>query len=128
MVTLQQIYDRLHPTSDTCFDNSGTNRFVDCGTTGLGTSNGTVKDMQTGHIWLKNGNCFGLTNWADANIKAAALANGQCGLADGSKAGDWRLPTVEEWEAINMVGPGIFSAGRSTAAPRPSTSRCGGCA
>jgi hypothetical protein len=111
MVTLQQLSDRLHPTSDTCFDNSGTNRFVDCGTTGLGTSNGTVKDMQTGLIWLKNGNCFGLTNWADANIKAAALANGQCGLADGSKAGDWRLPTVEEWEAINMVSCYPFPGG-----------------
>src|SRR5262245_6995997 len=96
MVTLQQLYERLHPTSDTCYDNVGTNRFVDCGTTGLGTSNGTVKDMQTGLIWLKNANCFGLTNWADANIKAAALASGQCGLADGSKPGDWRLPTLEE--------------------------------
>ena len=102
MVTLQQLYDRMRG-SDTCFDNSGTNRFVDCGTTGLGTSNGTVKDMQTGLIWLKNANCFGLTNWADANIKAGALANGQCGLADGSKVGDWRLPTVEEWSAINMI-------------------------
>jgi hypothetical protein len=68
----------LHPLSDTCYDNSGTNRFVDCGTTGFGTSNGTVKDMQTGLIWLKNANCFGLTNWANANIKAAALANRQC--------------------------------------------------
>ena len=100
MVTLQQIYDRVPPASDSCFDNSGTNRFVDCGTTALGTSNGTVKDTQTGLIWLKNANCFGLTNWADANIKAAALANGQCGLADGSKAGDWRLPTRDEWAAI----------------------------
>ena len=111
MVTLQQLFDRLHAPSDTCFDNSGTNRFVDCGTTGLGTSNGTVKDMQTGLVWLKNANCFGLTSWADANIKAAALASGQCGLVDGSKAGDWRLPTVEEWEAINMAGCYPFPGG-----------------
>jgi hypothetical protein len=111
MLTLQQVADRLHPISDTCYDNAGTNRFVDCGTTGFGTSNGTVKDMQTGLIWLKNANCFNLTNWADANIKAAALANGQCGLSDGSKAGDWRLPTVEEWAAINMVGCYPFPGG-----------------
>ena len=104
MVTLQQIYDRQHAGSDTCFDNAGTNRFVDCATTAFGTSNGTVKDTVSGLIWLKNANCFGLINWADANIKAAALASGQCGLADGSKPGDWRLPTLDEWTAINIGG------------------------
>jgi hypothetical protein len=104
MVTLQQIYDGQHAGSDTCFDNVGTNRFVDCGSTGLGTSNGAVKDITTGLVWLKNANCFGLTNWADANIKAAALASGQCGLTDGSKAGDWRLATKDEWMAILRLG------------------------
>ena len=103
MKTLQQVYDNAGPASDTCFDNVGTNRFVDCGTTALGTSNGTVKDMQTGLIWLRNANCFGLTNWANANIKAAALASGQCGLNDGSKAGDWRLPTLDEWSDMLMI-------------------------
>ena len=96
MVTLKQIHDRQHAGSDTCFDNAGTNRFVDCATTAFGTSNGTVKDTVTGLIWLKNANCFGLISWADANIKAGALASGQCGLADGSKPGDWRLPTLDE--------------------------------
>jgi len=104
MATLKQIYDRQHAGSDTCFDNAGTNRFVDCATTALGASNGTVKDMVTGLIWLKNANCFGLISWADANIKAAALASGQCGLADGSKPGDWRLPTLDGFFAINMSG------------------------
>jgi hypothetical protein len=37
IVTLQQIVDRQHPGSDTCFDNVGTNRFVDCGSTAFGT-------------------------------------------------------------------------------------------
>jgi hypothetical protein len=106
MVTLQRIFDGQHPGSDTCFDNVGTNRFVDCGSTGLGTSNGTVKDAQTGLVWLKNANCFGLMSWADANIKAAALASGQCGLTDGSKAGDWRLATKDEWMA--MFRPGCY--------------------
>jgi hypothetical protein len=104
MVTLQQIYDGQRPGSDTCFDNVGTNRFVDCGSTGIGTSNGTVKDAQTGLVWLKNANCFGSTSWADANIKAGALASGQCGLTDGSKAGDWRLPTKDEWTAMFRPG------------------------
>ena len=101
MVTLQQLYERLHPASDTCFDYGG-NRFVDCATAigGVGTSNGTVKDTQTGLIWLKNANCFGGQDWPNANIKAAQLSNGQCGLTDGSKAGDWRLPTQAEWTAL----------------------------
>ena len=111
MKTLQQVYDSLRPGSDTCFDNVGTNRFVDCATTTLGTSNGTVKDMQTGLVWLKNANCFGLITWADANIRAAALASGQCGLNDGSKAGDWRLPTLEEWEAMLMESCYPFPGG-----------------
>jgi hypothetical protein len=71
---------------DKCFDNTG-NRFVDCG-------NGTVKDTVRGLFWLKNANCFGLQDWATANIKAAELGHGQCGLTDGSLPGDWRLPTL----------------------------------
>ena len=122
MVTLQQLHDKMHPGSDTCFDNSGTNRFVDCATTGLGTSNGTVKDMQTGLIWLKNANCFGLTSWANANIKAAALANGQCGLADGSKAGDWRLPTLDEWIPMNM--PSCYSTSGAPTIPDKTGTAC----
>lgn len=90
MVTLQQISNAIQPV-DTCFDNVG--RFADCG-------NGTVKDTVMGLIWLKNANCFGPKNWAAANIAAAQLANGQCGLTDGSAAGAWRLPTQAEWQAI----------------------------
>jgi hypothetical protein len=73
-----------------CFDN--TNRYVDCG-------NGTVTDTVTGLIWLKNAACLGSADWAAANVAAAALANGQCGLTDGSSPGDWRLPTKDEWVA-----------------------------
>ncbi len=103
MVTLQQVYDKGR-VSDTCFDNSGHNRFVECAGASFGTSNGAVKDTVTGLIWLKNPGCLAATNWADANIKAANLASGQCGLSDGSKAGDWRLPTIAEWNAIIAVG------------------------
>jgi hypothetical protein len=73
-----------------CFDN--TNRYVDCG-------NGTVTDTVTGLIWLKDAACLGTADWAAANGAAAVLASGQCGLMDGSSAGDWRLPTKGEWSA-----------------------------
>jgi hypothetical protein len=73
-----------------CFDDA--NRYVDCG-------NGTVTDGVTGLIWLQNANCFGSMSFASANAAAASLADGQCGLTDGSSAGDWRLPTRAEWTA-----------------------------
>ncbi len=74
-----------------CFDNF--NRYVECG-------NGTVTDTVTGLIWLQDANCLmGSTDWKSANEFAAGLADGQCGLSDRSKRGDWRLPTLEEWQA-----------------------------
>jgi len=88
---------------DRCFDNG--NRFVDCG-------NGTVKDTKTGLFWLKNANCFGAQNWATANISAAGLGAGQCGLTDGSLPGDWRLPTLNCATALCSpieTGTGEFS-------------------
>ena len=73
-----------------CGDKS--KRYADCG-------NGTVTDTQTGLIWLKKVDCFPASNWDDAKKAAAGLKNGDCGLTDGSKPGDWRLPTDKEWEA-----------------------------
>jgi len=61
---------------------------------------GTVTDNKTGLIWLKKANAFGSQDWKTAMQCAANLAHGQCGLSDGSKAGDWRLPTKDEWEAM----------------------------
>ena len=72
---------------------SKTNRYIDNG-------DGTVTDNRTGLIWLKNASCFGKHNWEMAMQSAAKLADGQCGLSDGSKAGDWRLPILDEWEAM----------------------------
>ena len=68
-----------------CADNA--NRYVDCG-------NGTVTDQVTGLIWLAEANCFGTQTYTDAMTMAGTLATGQCGLTDGSVAGDWRLPTL----------------------------------
>lgn len=73
-----------------CFDN--VNRYVDCG-------NGTVADMVTGLIWLKQMTCLQGGTWAESNQRAAGLKNGDCGLTDKSSAGDWRLPTIAEWQA-----------------------------
>lgn len=73
-----------------CFDNA--KRYVDCG-------NGTVSDTVTGLIWLRDAGCLGSLDWAAANQAAAALQDGQCGLTDRSKPGDWRLPTNAEWRA-----------------------------
>jgi hypothetical protein len=57
-------------------------RFTDNG-------DGTVTDHLTGLIWLKDMPCFGgLFQWDDAVQVARGLASGQCGLSDGSVAGD----------------------------------------
>lgn len=70
-----------------------TGRYVDCG-------NGTVTDTETRLIWLKDANCaiFGLKSWAETVSALADLANGQCGLTDGSSPGDWHLPFQPEWK------------------------------
>ena len=59
-----------------------------------GVPNGTVTDGNL--VWLQNADCFGRMTWNDAMSKAASLKSGDCGLRDGSTAGQWRLPTKEE--------------------------------
>jgi hypothetical protein len=68
-------------------------RFVDNG-------NGTVTDSLTGLVWLRNANCFGVQTWTDALSSTNSLASGTCGLTDGSAAGQWRLPTVNELQSL----------------------------
>ncbi|MEQ1757230.1 MAG: DUF1566 domain-containing protein [Vicinamibacterales bacterium] len=87
-----------------CWDD--VNRYVDCG-------NGTVTDTVTGLIWLKQADCLGAAAWTAANHAAAGLKAGDCGLADGSSPGDWRLPTKDEWSATiaTAVALGCTSAG-----------------
>jgi len=67
-------------------------RFIDNG-------NGTVTDAMTGLIWLKQGNCI-QDDWATAVGAVTKLANGQCGLTDGSTAGAWRMPNRNEMQSI----------------------------
>jgi hypothetical protein len=69
-------------------------RFTDNG-------NGTVTDGITGLIWLKVANCTGSPQpWGSALSFANRLANGNCGLADGSTAGQWRLPNRNELQSL----------------------------
>jgi hypothetical protein len=88
--------------SGPCGDKS--KRYADCG-------NGTVTDSQTGLIWLKKSDCFPASNWEDAKKAAAGLKNGDCGLTDGSKPGDWRLPTDKEWETTMAKAKDLKCAG-----------------
>jgi hypothetical protein len=97
------------PPDPRCF--SAGPRFVDCG-------NGTVTDTEKGLIYLKNANCFGVQDWVASNESAATLAHGQCGLTDGSRAGDWRLSSKGEWETIytwsNCPSPLVVGNGQNT--------------
>ncbi|MCP4203900.1 MAG: DUF1566 domain-containing protein [bacterium] len=80
---------------------SDTHRFVSCG-------NGTVTDTATGLIWLEDADCFERMLYQSANEAAAAFwdgatgypGDGDCGLTDGSRPGDWRLATAEEFKAL----------------------------
>ena len=78
-------------------------RFIDNG-------NGTVTDELTDLVWLQNANCTdtvggigksgGTLTWANALTWSNNLANGNCGLTDGSTSGQWRLPTVNELQSL----------------------------
>ncbi len=74
-------------------------------------NDGTVTDRLTGLIWLRNANFFGEVPWEQSLINAKTLASGFGGLTDGSSAGDWRLPNVNEFQSIlnlnNSSGPAI---------------------
>jgi hypothetical protein len=83
-------------------------RFTDNG-------NGTVTDNLTRLTWLKDWTCLGSQTWANALTAANTLADGNvaCGLSDGSVAGDWRLPNINEFASVldlSTAGP-AFPAG-----------------
>jgi hypothetical protein len=67
----------------------------------IDNGDGTVKDNLTGLVWLKDANCFGAAPWNSALSSANALAEGQCGLTDGSISGQWRLPDREELHSLS---------------------------
>ena len=61
---------------------------------------GTVTDNLTGLIWLQDAGCFNQSPWSSALADANQLASGACGLSDGSTAGQWRMPNVNELESV----------------------------
>jgi len=67
-------------------------RFTDNG-------NGAVTDNRTGLVWLKHASCFKDRTWDEAVVDVAELADGAvCDgvtLRDGSKPGDWRMPSIQ---------------------------------
>lgn len=65
----------------------------------IDNGNGTVTDIVTGLVWLKLANCINLP-WADAVAAVNNLANGQCGLSDGSTPGQWRMPNRNEMQSM----------------------------
>jgi hypothetical protein len=97
----------VQPVEDTCITCDGT-----LSTGGRWCTpepeDGTVKDMTTGLVWLKDASWGGLKKWRctdsdtdpydDAHTRAGVLEAGATGadLSDGSVVGDWRLPTKEE--------------------------------
>jgi hypothetical protein len=77
-------------------------RFSDMG-------DGTVRDEDSGLIWLKDASCsdlastdsLGRAGWQEAtDVVRFNVADGICGLKDGSVRGVWRLPTQVEWAAF----------------------------
>jgi hypothetical protein len=66
----------------------------------LDRGDGTVEDTRSGLAWLAEAGCWDPLPWQQAKDEVGALQDGRCGLADGSRPGDWRLPTEEEWEAM----------------------------
>jgi hypothetical protein len=106
----------------TCYDEQGA--VIDCEGTGhegdsrpgvawpvprfVDNLDGTVVDRLTGLVWLRDASCSELdgTNsqgkapWTIAVASAGTLADGMCGLSDGSEAGWWRLPGRFELESL----------------------------
>lgn len=74
-----------------------TPRFID-------NANGTVTDTVTGLTWLKKADCIRDT-WSNALSAVNKLASGQCGLTDGSTAGQWRLPNRAEMLSLSDRAP-----------------------
>jgi len=80
----------------------GSFNFIDNG-------DGTVTDARTGLIWMKNANPLGPIEANDTSVYLRNLADGQAGLTDGSTAGQWRLPSIQELEGIGTDPPATWN-------------------
>ncbi|MEO5368222.1 MAG: DUF1566 domain-containing protein, partial [Magnetococcus sp. WYHC-3] len=66
----------------------------------IDNGDGTVSDALTGLIWLAEADCLGRLSWQNGINAISTLANGQCGLIDGSAPGAWRLPNRRELRSL----------------------------
>jgi hypothetical protein len=89
-------------TSYAAGDDAATNKGVAWNPSTRFTDNhdGTITDAVTGMIWLQDAGCLGSALWGNALTAVNALADGQCSLTDGSSAGSWRLPNLNELESL----------------------------
>ena len=74
----------------------------------LDNKNGTVTDLRTGLVWLKNANPIGAKPWIDAYNYCQTLASGTAGLTDGSTAGQWRLASRAELQGLGTDPPATW--------------------
>jgi len=105
----------------TCYNQAG--QVIDCAGTGQdgeyqegvpwpdprfnNNGDGSITDNISGLTWLQDTQCIGRKKWFDALDVVNALANGSCGLTDGSVAGDWRMPNY--LELINIANISVAS-------------------
>jgi len=95
--TIDEVHAKITEKCITCEGTLNGTRWCDQG-------DGTVKDMTTGLVWLKDaawggGYAFWVNTISGTNAhdRAAQVRNGNpTTLTDGSVEGDWRLPTKEE--------------------------------
>ncbi len=118
--TLDDIHAKAAEKAVTCEGTLNGTRWCD-------QEDGTVKDMTTGLVWLKDASWGGTKPWRvntactnpevtcydDAHNRAGLLSasDASAGLSDGSVVGDWRLPTKEE---IYVLAHGIEAVRYST--------------
>ena len=109
--TLDDVHVKIGERCITCVGTlSPEGRWCDMDADGDGTLDGTVKDMTTGLVWLKDAGWGGEKPWRDsggiddAHTRAGILQAGSAGagLSDGSVGGDWRLPTKSELVGITQ--------------------------
>jgi hypothetical protein len=75
------------------------------GTRFIDNNDGTVTDTLTALTWQKDNTCHGIKTWQDALDACNGLASSTCGLSDGSTAGQWRLPNINELHSLGPTWP-----------------------
>lgn len=75
------------------------------GTRFIDNNNGTVTDTLTALIWQKDSSCHATKDWQGALSACNNLSTSTCGLSDGSTAGQWRLPNVNELHSLGPIWP-----------------------